>query len=58
MMNMLAHSIFVLKYWIVSKKIEAMILNKNDKYVGCKANTIFGTLIILILLTGSYYSVN
>jgi hypothetical protein len=57
-MNMLAHSIFVLKYWIVSKKIEAMVSNKNDKYVGLKANAIFGILIVLILSTGCYYSFN
>jgi len=57
-MNMLAHSIFVLKYWIVSKKIEAMVSNENDKYVGLKANAIFGILIVLILSTGCYYSFN
>jgi hypothetical protein len=36
--NILLHAIFVLKYWVLSKKIEQLLQNKDD-YAGLKRQT-------------------
>jgi hypothetical protein len=39
--DFLAHSILVIKYWVISQKVAQIMKNEQDKYLDCKANFIF-----------------
>ena len=40
--DLLAHVIFVMKYWIVSRKMSNIIQKKEDKNLTLKARLLFG----------------
>jgi len=47
----LAHGIFVMKYWVLSKKIRQIVQEEEDKHLNVKAWIITVSLCVLILST-------
>jgi hypothetical protein len=43
------HSIFAIKYWVLSRKISQFINKKENKFIDCKARSIFCAQMLLII---------
>ncbi len=52
----IVHTIFAIKYWVLSRKINQLVSNKEDKYLDCKARLIFLLQMLLILFTSIAWS--
>jgi hypothetical protein len=51
-----AHSIFAIKYWVLSRKISQLVKGNEDLRLDCKSRTIFAFQMFLILSTGIAYA--
>lgn len=52
---MIAHCIFVMKYWVLSVKLENIMKNTEDPRLELKANLLFWIQIVLICITGTIF---
>jgi len=52
---MIVHCIFVMKYWVLSVKLENIMKNTEDKRLDLKASLLFWIQIFLICITGTIF---
>ena len=59
--NIVSHLIFVMKYWVVSKKVESVLKSTNGDRIDCRAKVYITLSLVLILGTvgiSAYYGYN
>lgn len=54
--NMIAHSLFATKYWLLSRKISSILKKTSDKSVYWQVIIIFTTILVIIFLSISLFS--
>ena len=46
--NEFAHTLFVVKYWVISKKINGIITKQEDPWLEIKSYVILGSILVLV----------
>ena len=49
--NTFAHTLFVVKYWVISKKIEGIITKQEDPRLEVKSYAILVSVLLLVVIS-------